>query len=127
VFLAFHLPLLQSSPKNGAKLPLTIYETVFEGEIAGDGDKLMHIDGEEKLLNIRFREAPYSVETGEAEMISVDFVATTGGNAMIIEVPGSDSQSQANRRDYKISRQDTSTESKATAASSLSPEDEDGK
>jgi COP9 signalosome complex subunit 6 len=31
--------------------------------------------------NYRFRELPYSVETGEAEMISMDFVARGGANA----------------------------------------------
>lgn len=34
---------------------------------------------------LKFRELAYSVETGEAEMIGVDFVAKGGGNATAIE------------------------------------------
>ena len=45
----------------------------------------MDIDGQEAQLDLKFRELPYSVETGEAEMISVDFVAKGGGNATAID------------------------------------------
>lgn len=45
----------------------------------------MQVDGEEQLLNIRFRELPYTVETGEAEMIGIDTVARTARNAAAIE------------------------------------------
>lgn len=72
VLLAFH----PSEISTGAKLPLTIYESVYEG-----GEEGMQIDGEENRLKLRFRELPYSIETGEAEMIGVDFVARGGGNA----------------------------------------------
>lgn len=41
----------------------------------------MQVDGEERALNIRFRELPYSVETGEAEMIGVDTIAKGSGTA----------------------------------------------
>lgn len=81
VFLAFHPSQLQSSESHTAKLPLTVYETVFENENTGDGAKDMQIDGEEPALNIRFRELPYSVETGEAEMIGVDTIAKDSGAA----------------------------------------------
>jgi COP9 signalosome complex subunit 6 len=128
VFLAFHPSLLQSSPINGAKLPLTIYESVFEGEAAGDCDKFMHIDGEEQLLNIKFRELPYSVETGEAEMISVDFIAGARGSTMAVEATASDSQvPSVKNRDPRNQNQDTTVDSKAAYASPLSPEEEDGK
>jgi COP9 signalosome complex subunit 6 len=45
----------------------------------------MDIDGAVKDKAIKFRELVYSVETGEAEMISVDFVARGGGNATAVE------------------------------------------
>jgi len=41
-------------------------------------------DGEPQLA-LKFKELPYSVETGEAEMISIDFVARGGGNATAVE------------------------------------------
>lgn len=79
VFLTFHPS--QIGQQHGAKLPLTIYETVLEGENSGDAGKDMQIDGEEPALNIRFRELPHSVETGEAEMIGVDTIAKGSGTA----------------------------------------------
>ena len=45
----------------------------------------MEIDGQDSPLDLRFRELPYSVETGEAEMICVDFVARGGGNATAVD------------------------------------------
>jgi COP9 signalosome complex subunit 6 len=45
----------------------------------------MQVDGEEQSLNIRFREIPYTVETGEAEMIGIDTVARTARNAAVID------------------------------------------
>ncbi|KAK5789245.1 hypothetical protein VI817_008369 [Penicillium citrinum] len=80
IFLAFH-PSQLKSDSVGAKLPLTIYESVLEGDSAADGSKEMQVDGEERALNIRFRELPYSVETGEAEMIGVDTIAKGSGTA----------------------------------------------
>lgn len=85
VFLAFHPSQVQSRT-HGAKLPLTIYETVLEGENVSDATKDMQIDGEEPTPNIRFRELPYSVETEEAEMIGVDTIAQTAGTASRSEI-----------------------------------------
>ncbi|OXV11221.1 hypothetical protein Egran_01014 [Elaphomyces granulatus] len=131
VLLAFHPSLLVSTSATGAKLPLTIYESFFDGETSGDGDKLMHIDGEEQFLSIRFRELPCTIETGEAEMISVNFVAGSGGSAMAIENPpgaaatDTDSQWQPGKKN-RMGRQATGTELKAAdTASLLSPEEED--
>lgn len=45
----------------------------------------MDIDGAVQAKSLRFRELVYSIETGEAEMISVDFVARGGGNATAVE------------------------------------------
>lgn len=89
IFLTFHPSQVQSS--SGAKLPLTIYESVHEGDNAADTAKEMQVDGEETRLNIRFRELPYSVETGEAEMIGLDTIAKSSGNA-------SESQAQESTR-----------------------------
>ncbi|GKZ18600.1 hypothetical protein AbraIFM66951_007619 [Aspergillus brasiliensis] len=84
VFLAFHPSLVQDASSNGGKLPVTIYESVYEGENATENSKTMQVDGEEQQsLTIRFRELPYSVETGEAEMIGIDTVARTARNAAV--------------------------------------------
>lgn len=46
--------------------------------------------GEGPQHSLRFQELPYTIETGEAEMISVDFVARGGANASAIEEPKPD-------------------------------------
>lgn len=68
----------------GGKLPLTIYETIYEvdGRKSGGqdgGDRKMQDD--EPTHHLRFREVPYVVETDETEMISMDYVAAWAGNA----------------------------------------------
>lgn len=94
VLLGFH-PDEVSEPSVGGKLPLTIYEYVDEAadqssapaqNQANNEDSEM-TDGDQaataKAIGVakKFRELPYTVETGEAEMISVDFVAKGGANA----------------------------------------------
>jgi len=84
ILLGFH-PTAVLEGTVGGKLPLTIYESNYEAEdttVDADEDKEMK-DGEPQLA-LKFKELPYSVETGEAEMISVDFVARGGGNATAV-------------------------------------------
>ena len=70
MLLLFHAELVDQL--QGGKLPITLYESVQEQhEGGGDGE-------------IKFRELTFEVETGEAEMIGVDFVATGGGNATAV-------------------------------------------
>lgn len=86
VLLAFHPTNVLDGVTDGGKLPLTIYESVYESEKSGeDEDRAMRLDGPEVPLDFKFKELPYSVETGEAEMISVDFVARGGGNATAVD------------------------------------------
>lgn len=87
VLLAFDPSGLENNTSHTTgKLPLTIYESTYEEDSnAVDGDKSMQVDGQQPSLTLRFRELPYYIETGEAEMISIDFVARGGGNATAIE------------------------------------------
>jgi hypothetical protein len=45
----------------------------------------MDIDGAAQSRTLKFKELVYTIETGEAEMISVDFVARGGGNATAVD------------------------------------------
>jgi COP9 signalosome complex subunit 6 len=69
----FHAEMVEQL--SGGKLPISLYESVVEqqegGAVGGDAE-------------IKFRELAFEVETGEAEMIGVDFVATGGGNATAV-------------------------------------------
>lgn len=94
LLLAFHPTIVLEGARGGGKLPLTIYESVYEStseggkavahENNGQGDK-MDIEGQEGQLELKFRELPYSVETGEAEMIGVDYIARGAGNATAVD------------------------------------------
>ncbi|KAI8961632.1 hypothetical protein F5Y11DRAFT_222311 [Daldinia sp. FL1419] len=85
LLLGFH-PEEAVQQAAGSKLPLTIYESNLEVDEpkADQGEDKEMRDGDPPL-KLKFRELPYSVETGEAEMISMDFVARGAGNATVVE------------------------------------------
>lgn len=132
ILLGFHpKELLDHSV--GGKLPLTVYESNFEVDDTAakpdkEGDKKMHEDGEPPVaLRLRFREIGCTVETGEAEMISMDFVARGSGNATAIEAP-QETKSQklkAKARGKGKGREDTRAEALDLENVTLSPEEEE--
>ena len=76
---------ISGSSEQQQRLPLTIYETVYESAARRDegGGEPMQVEGESEKLEMRFKELGYEIQTGEAEMIGVDSVARSGGNAMV--------------------------------------------
>jgi len=82
VLLLFQPEAILSGSVTGGKLPVALYESTWISSEAGSGG--MEIEGVQ-AKTLKFQELTYSVETGEAEMISVDFVAKGGGNATAIE------------------------------------------
>lgn len=118
VFLAFHPSQVKGASANGGKLPLTVYESVYEGENAAESEKTMQVDGEEQSLSIRFRELPYFVETGEAEMIGIDTVARTARNAAV-EGPSALSSAK------EVLKKKTDNKEQSADTAVLSPEDEE--
>lgn len=75
---------------HGGKLPVTIYETNYGVDDANNAAK---DDGEDKemkdtdgQLKLTFRQVPFVVETGEAEMISMSGVASGATNAASAQV-----------------------------------------
>lgn len=91
LFLAFHPAAIAGGAQasSGDKLPVTIYEPVLEtGADEAGADTSMHgsaANGETAATILRFRELPHCIETGDAEMIGVDFVARGGANATAIQ------------------------------------------
>ncbi|OAQ86718.1 COP9 signalosome subunit 6 (CsnF) [Purpureocillium lilacinum] len=88
ILLGFH-PEEAVNHSVGGKLPLTIYESNYEvDELRADqdGEDRKMDDGESKL-KLKFREVPYSVETDETEMISMNYVASGGGSAAAAAPP----------------------------------------
>jgi COP9 signalosome complex subunit 6 len=130
ILLGFHpTEVLEGSV--GGKLPLSIYESNYEAEdnakATGEDKEMKDI---ESHLVLKFRELPYAVETGEAEMISVDFVARGGGNATAVDgtvkepkvkEPASKAKTRAGRR----AESDEAESFKAENQHILSREDEE--
>lgn len=82
ILLGFH-PEQVLDHSVGGKLPLTIYESNYEVDdpkTDNDGEDKKMDDGE-PTLKLKFKELPYTVETDETEMISMNYVAASGGNA----------------------------------------------
>ena len=89
ILLGFH-PESVLEGSVGGKLPLTIYESNFEAdEAAVDSGEDKEMKDGEPTLGLKFKSLPYSMETGESEMISVDFVARGGGNATAVNTKAS--------------------------------------
>lgn len=132
LLLAFHPSTIAGDGSTGGKLPLTIYESVFEHETTAEAEKNMEVDGEESRSGgLKFRQLPYSVETDETEMIGVDFVARGGGNAAALEtaVPVPEKPDRKGKK-RAASDQEKAAEKgveSAKDANPLSTEDEDRK
>lgn len=88
ILLGFHIDdVLRSSP--GDPLPLTIYESNLE--VTDDTNTNDEPEGEDKEMKdssevvtkmvLKFRELPYTTETGEAEMIAMQFIREGGAHA----------------------------------------------
>ncbi|POS82433.1 hypothetical protein EPUL_006053 [Erysiphe pulchra] len=81
LLLGFY-PNLVADGSTCGKLPLAIFESNFEaeGQKLGTGDDKKSIDIDLEP-SIRFKEISYTIETGDAEMIGIDSIARSGGNA----------------------------------------------
>lgn len=95
---------------------MTIYESNYEHD-----EPRTDQDGEDKKmedrdieLKLKFREVPYSVETGDAEMISMDFVARGSKNATAVEARRAPSapavESDVKGKKRKVEQGDKKTE-----------------
>jgi COP9 signalosome complex subunit 6 len=123
LLLGFH-PEESIKHHAGSRLPITIYESNYEA------DEPKHDQGEDKemrdgepLLKLRFRELQYSVETGEAEMISMDFVARGAGNATAVEPRDQKKTTPVTTEDPKGKRKMEATEATEIGASTAETEE----
>jgi COP9 signalosome complex subunit 6 len=84
MLLLFHPQTILDGALTGGKLPISIYESYYEPG-SENADKGLQVDGWSmgRQLQMRFRQLPFEVETGEAEMIAVDFVAKGSGSATV--------------------------------------------
>ncbi|KAK0619938.1 hypothetical protein B0T14DRAFT_431335 [Immersiella caudata] len=87
ILLGFHVEGVLH-PVPGDPLPLTIYESNMETndisrEEAGGEDKEMKDSEGPAKMALKFRELPYTTETGEAEMIAMQFIREGAANASL--------------------------------------------
>lgn len=126
ILLGFH-PEEVLGGAAGGKLPLTIYESNYEAEeSSGETGEDKEMKDEEPQLKLRFKELPFTVETGEAEMISVDFVARGGGNATAVDGTSNKVAPAEGKGKGKATSEDTiCPEAPKREEASLSREDEE--
>lgn len=108
ILLGFHpSAILEGSV--GGKLPLTIYEANVEPPEPNANEDVEMSDGQ-PAMKVTFKELPYSVETGEAEMISIDFVAKGGGNATAVpnavKIPQESTSQQKGKKKAEVSKEE---------------------
>ncbi|KAL2136733.1 hypothetical protein VTI74DRAFT_1774 [Chaetomium olivicolor] len=85
VLLGFHIEDMLN-PGSGDPLPITIYESNMEAEDhredEGEDKEMKDAETPTKMV-LRFRKLPYTTETGEAEMIAMQFIREGGANASV--------------------------------------------
>lgn len=85
VLLGFHIEDMLS-PASGDPLPITIYESNMEAddsrEAEGEDKEMKDAEAATKMV-LRFRKLPYTTDTGEAEMIAMQFIREGGANATV--------------------------------------------
>lgn len=115
MLLLFHPDAVERM--EGGKLPISLYES-FEEQTADGG-------------RARVWEREFEVETGEAEMIGVDFVAKGGGNAAAVAgqqgaaAEGGSAKERKGKGKSKAKEKDGDDEANGVDGGSLSAEDEE--
>ncbi len=121
VLLAFHSDFSKDKLVEGGSLPLTIWDSVREASVQGG----MALDSGVAQTDLRFRKLAYTVETDEAEMIAVDYVAKGGPNAT---VGGRESEMEESGKGKGKQPEGTASKEKTKVAEgddALSPEEQE--
>ncbi|KAK3324595.1 hypothetical protein B0T19DRAFT_477472 [Cercophora scortea] len=82
ILLGFHVDGILH-PVAGDPLPLSIYESNMEiddSDASGEDKEMRDSEAPTKMVT-KFRQLPYTTETGEAEMIAMQFIREGGANA----------------------------------------------
>ncbi|KAI5303989.1 hypothetical protein KEM56_006986 [Ascosphaera pollenicola] len=94
VLLAFHpSQMLDPSKQAAGKLPVTVYESVWEDEQTHSSSAQPPASGQPSSLQIRLRELPNSMETDDTEMIAINTLSKGGDDAsQSCDYPGNQGQ-----------------------------------
>ncbi|KAK5090691.1 hypothetical protein LTR05_000866 [Lithohypha guttulata] len=124
ILLAIHPEAFRQIEGSKARLPISVYEGLAEGDqIMSEG--AMQVDGSEAAA-LRFRHVPFVIETDETEMIAINYVAKGAGSATAVsraqQTKSEDSQEQQASGNKNVTEEDKKTQLRGP---SLTPEEED--
>lgn len=122
--LAIHPNEFNTMDGAKAKLPVSVYEGITEGDLPVS-DGAMQVDGSE-AASLRFRSLRFIIDTDEAEMIAINYVAKGAGSAAAVTQAPQTAPKKS--EEAQESSNKSSTEQKEAAPSkgpTLSPEEED--
>jgi COP9 signalosome complex subunit 6 len=112
----------------GGKLPITIYDSTLgtqeqakstgEDETMRDGDVDVPASDRNAKAELRFHELPYSIETGEAEMIGMQFVHRGAANASASAPAGKATTGESDSKGKGKARLEPEAEAKVPLADS---------
>ena len=118
ILLTIHPEAFQPSQAVNQRLPISVYESIVEAEPTKD-ETFMQVDGEEKgTSDLKFRPVPYTVETDEAEMIAIDYVAKGAGSAAALSDTATDKQQSTTETSQNNETASDSAKGKAPASTS---------
>ncbi|KAF1812513.1 hypothetical protein P152DRAFT_458352 [Eremomyces bilateralis CBS 781.70] len=121
LLLLFHPTAVGEPELAMGKLPVSVYEGVVINE-----PNAMDVDGGDRAKGLRFRGLECAIETSEAEMIAIDFVAKGGGNATAVERPNEPaSESSGKGKGKALSVDDLVNGAEQAPEVQLSPAEED--
>lgn len=117
VLLGFHIDDVLR-PQAGDPLPLTIYESNLEAADnadtqEGEDQEMKDPSDAQTGMALKFRELPYTTETGEAEMIALQFIREGGARAHAADGSG---ERIAEQFDKKIAVTDGKGKRRAVAS-----------
>lgn len=125
VMLGIHPNEFNTMDGAKARLPVSVYESIAEGEPAAS-EGAMQVDGTEGA-GLRFRTVPFVIDTDETEMIAINYVAKGAGSAAAVSQAPQTSSKKAEEAQEPGSKSRT-TEQKETPQPKgpvLTPEEED--
>lgn len=73
--------MLDPGKQAAGKLPVRVYESVWEDEQAGARSAVSTASEKQAKMHLRLRELPYSIETDDTEMIAINTLSSGGDGA----------------------------------------------
>ncbi|RMD43121.1 hypothetical protein DV735_g2058, partial [Chaetothyriales sp. CBS 134920] len=116
ILLTIHPEAFEFTQAVNQKLPITLYEAVSESETAAanaNDESSMQVDGDGPA-DLKFRVVAYTVETDEAEMIAINYVAKGAGSAAAVTEQSRVKQTEGKKRATPPAQESPTTDGEET-------------